>query len=289
MNSLKDFIKEAENKKVAIGHFNISDLVALKAIFEAAKELDVPVIIGTSEGEANFLDRKEAAAMVKALRDEHNFPIFLNSDHTHSLVEAQKAVEAGYDAVLFDAGKLPIEENIKQTKEAVQALKSMKPNILVEGELGYIGSSSKILSGIPEDISLKPEDLTSPEQAAEFVRQTGVDLLAPAVGNIHGMIGIGKDPKLDISRIRAIKEAAGVPLVLHGASGNSDIDLSEAINAGISIVHINTEIRLAWRQGIEKGLKMNPEEIVPYKVLPEAVDAIKSVVKERLKLFNKLI
>src|SRR3989344_616141 len=136
MFNLREIIKKAENKKVAIGHFNISDLIALKAIFEAAKDLNVPVIIGTSEGEANFLDRKEASAMVKALRDEYDFPIFLNSDHTHSLVEAKKAVEAGYDAVLFDAGKLSFEENIKQTKEAVDVLKSMNPDILVEGELG---------------------------------------------------------------------------------------------------------------------------------------------------------
>lgn len=289
MNSLREIIKEAENKKIAIGHFNISDLIALKAIFESAKELNVPVIIGTSEGEANFLDRREAVAMVKAFRDEYDFPIFLNSDHTHSLSEAREAVEAGYDAVLFDAGKLSFEENIKQTKEAVNVLRLMKGDILIEGELGYIGSSSKILSGIPEGISLKPEDLTSPEQAEEFVRQTGVDFLAPAVGNIHGMIGVGKDPKLDIARIKAIKQVAGVPLVLHGGSGNSDEDFIAAIDAGISIIHINTEIRLAWRKGIEKGLENNPNEIAPYKVLPEAVDAIKLVVKERLKLFNKLV
>ncbi|HEY4499587.1 MAG TPA: class II fructose-bisphosphate aldolase [Candidatus Paceibacterota bacterium] len=286
---LREVIQNAEQNKVAVGHFNISDLIALKAIFEAAQELNVPVMIGTSESEAGFLDRKEAAALIKALREEYQFPIFLNSDHTHSLEEVKKAVAAGYDEILFDAGKLPFEENIQKTKEAVAYVKSVNPNILVEGEIGYIGSASKVLTEIPEGAALRPEDFTSPEQAAQFVRETKVDLLAPAVGNIHGMLGIGKDPDLDIDRIRAIRQAAGVPLVLHGGSGNKDSDFLAAIDAGVSIIHINTEIRVAWREGLEKGLGDHPGEIAPYKVLPEAVEAVKAVVRARLKLFNKLV
>ncbi|MDD5430796.1 MAG: class II fructose-bisphosphate aldolase [Candidatus Pacebacteria bacterium] len=288
MVNLREAIKSAEQKKVAIGHFNISDLVALKAIFEAAQELNVPIIIGTSEGEANFVDREQVVALVKSLRQEHNFPIFLNSDHTHSIEEVRKAVTAGYDAILFDAGKLPLEENIKNTKEVVEYIRSVNPNVLIEGELGYIGVSSKVYEGMPEGVSIKPEDLTTPEQAARFVKETGVDLLAPAVGNIHGIIA-GGNPKLDIEKIRKIREAAGVPLVLHGGSGISDEDFSAAIDAGISIIHINTEIRLAWRKGIEEGLKDNPQEIAPYKILPEAVEEIRKVVAQRLKLFDKLI
>lgn len=289
MKSLRDIIQDAESRKVAIGHFNISDLIALKAIFEAARELGVPVMIGTSESEAGFLDRKEAVALIKTLREEHQFPIFLNSDHTHSLEEVKKAVEAGYDEILFDAGKLPFAENIRKTKEVVEYIKSINPDIVVEGEIGYIGSASKMLSEIPEGVSLRPEDFTSPEQAAQFVQETKVDLLAPAVGNIHGMLGVGKDPDLDIARIQAIRQAAGVPLVLHGGSGNKDSDFLAAIEAGVAIIHINTEIRVAWREGLEKGLGDHPGEIAPYKVLPEAVDAVKAVVRARLKLFNKLV
>ncbi|NCN53071.1 class II fructose-bisphosphate aldolase [Candidatus Wolfebacteria bacterium] len=289
MEKLRNLVKQAEDKKVAIGHFNISDLVGLKAIFEAAKDLNVPVIIGTSEGEAEFINRNEAAAMVKTLREKENFPIFLNSDHTKSLSEVKKAVEAGYDAILFDGGKLSYEENIKQTKEVVEYVKSVNPEILVEGELGYIGSSSKILKEIPEGVAINQEDLTSPEMAKKFVKETGVDFLAPAVGNIHGMFSKANNPDLDIKRIKSIREAAGVPLVLHGGSGIKDCDFISAINAGIAIIHINTEIRLAWRRGLEEGLKDNPEEITPYKVLPEAVEEVKKVVKKRLQLFNKLV
>ena len=288
MDNLRQIIKSAEKNKVAIGHFNISDLTALKAIFEAAEELNVPVIIGTSQGEADFLDRKEAVALVKTLREENNFPIFLNADHAHSFEEVKEAVEAGYDAVLFDAGKLSLDENIRQTKKAVELAKSINPEVLVEGELGYIGDSSKILQKMPEGAAIKPGDLTSPEDAKRFAEETGIDLLATAVGNIHGMFKDMPNPALDISRIKGIKEVVNIPLVLHGGSGISDDDFKKAIEAGISVIHINTELRIAWRKGMEEGLKDNPEEIAPYKVLPEAVAEIKEVVYNRLKLFNRL-
>ncbi|MEK7149692.1 MAG: class II fructose-bisphosphate aldolase, partial [Patescibacteria group bacterium] len=173
MKSLREYIIEAENKKIAIGHFNISDLAGLKAIFEVAKELSVPVIIGLSEGEAGFVGYKQAAALVKSLREQYNYPIFLNSDHTKSLEKIKEAVEAGFDAVLFDAGKLPIEENIKKTKEAVELAKGINSDVLVEAELGYLGASSVILKEIPKDAAIRKEDLTKPEDAVRFVKETG--------------------------------------------------------------------------------------------------------------------
>jgi fructose-bisphosphate aldolase, class II len=287
MPSLLETIKQAEEKKVAVGHFNISDLAGLKGICEAAKELAVPVIIGTSEGEADFIGHKQAAALVKSLREEFDYPIFINSDHTKSLEEVKKAVAAGYDAILFDGGKLPFEENLKKTKEVVDYVKSVNPNILVEGELGYIGSSSRILTELPEGAAIKKEDLTKPEQAKQFVEETGVDLLAPAVGNIHGMFKGVKNPDLDIERIGELKKSAGVPLVLHGGSGVKDEDFVAAIEAGIAIVHINTEIRVAWREGLESALRKDADEVTPYKLLPGAVAEVKKVVKSRLALFSK--
>lgn len=289
MKTLKQCILEAEKNKVAIGHFNISEIAALKAIFGVAKDLDLPVIIGLSEGEAGFLGYKQAGALVKILREEHNFPIFLNADHTKSLEKIREAVEAGFDAVLFDAGKLPFEENIKKTKEVVEYVKSVNPNILVEAELGYLGASSIILKEIPKDATIKKEDLTKPEEAEQFVKETRVDLLAPAVGNLHGMFKNIPNPNLYIERIKELKKSAGVPLVLHGGSGIRDEEFIKAIDAGIAIIHINTELRLAWREGMEKSLKENPEEIVPYKILPIVIDEIKRVVEQRLKLFNKLV
>ena len=288
MKNLKQIIQEAEQSRTAIGHFNISECVALKGIFKAAQELNLPVIIGLSEGEQNFIGTKRAALMVKSLREEFNWPIFINSDHTKSLEKIKEAVEAGFDSVHFDGGKLSFEENIKKTKEVVEYVKSINPDILVEAELGYLGASSTILKEIPKDAAIKEEDLTKPEQAAQFVKETGVDLLAPAVGNIHGMFKNAPNPHIDSVRIGKIRELAGVSLVLHGGSGIRDEEFIKAIDAGISIIHINTEIRLAWRQGMEKALAENPEEITPYKVLPAAIEEIKKATEKRMRLFSKL-
>lgn len=288
MKKLIDFIKEAEEKKIAIGHFNVSDIAGLKAVFETAHQLNVPVIIGVSEGEREFIGARQISALVKSLREQYNFPIFLNADHTYSLEKLKEAVEAGYDSAVFDGSKLPFEENIKKTKEAVGLAKSINKDFLVEGETGYIGSGSVILKEIPEGAAISSEDFTKPEDAARFVKETGVDLFAPAVGNIHGIIA-GGNPRLDIKRIEEIKKFAGVPLVLHGGSGIKDEDFLSAINAGISIIHINTELRIAWRKGMDLAMKQNPEEIVPYKVMPSAVEEIRKVVVQRLKLFNRLL
>jgi len=292
MLSLKKVLADVESRRVAIGHFNISDLAAMKGILEAATELKVPVMIGVSEGEREFLGVKTTAALVKSLREECAWPIFLNADHTHSLLKAREAAEAGFDEILFDGSKLPFEENLKQTKEAVSAIKSINPEILVEGEIGYIGSSSAVLDAIPEGASLDEKNLTTPEEAVRFIAETGIDILAPAVGNMHGllksMVSGETFKRLNIERIKAIKEATGKFLTLHGGSGTLDEDFTKAIDSGVTIIHINTEIRLAWRRGLEKGLAENPNEIAPYKILPLAVSAVKEIVLNRLKLFNKL-
>jgi fructose-bisphosphate aldolase, class II len=286
MNSLGDFLRDAQQGGLAIGHFNISDLALLKAVFTAARELNVPVLVGLSEGEREFVGTRQIAAFVRSLRGEFDFPIFLNADHTHSLAKGIEAAKAGFDSIVFDLSALPFEENVRQTKQAVEALKAIHPSMLVEGEIGDIGSGSEIHETSPE----LSKGLSTPEQAKEFVQGTAVDILAPAVGNMHGMLRSmveGKTKKrLQIERIAAIKQAAGVFLTLHGGSGTDDEDLRKAIAAGINIVHINTELRVAWRHGLEEGLAKDPDQVVPYKILPSAVNAVKDVVVERLSLFN---
>ncbi|OHA46002.1 MAG: hypothetical protein A2541_00470 [Candidatus Taylorbacteria bacterium RIFOXYD2_FULL_36_9] len=288
MKTLKQYILEAEKKGIAIGHFNISNLETLKGIFETAKKLDVPVIIGTAEGERNFIGTKTSVALIKSLRAEYDYPIFLNADHTYSFDKVKEAVDAGYDAVIFDATNLSFEDNIKITKQCVDYARSVNPDIVVEAELGFIGSSSKVLDGIPEGVKITEEFLTKAEEAKKFVLETGIDMLAPAIGNIHGILKGGKDPALNIKRIKEIKEAVGIPLVLHGASGNSAEDVKDAIKAGMSVVHINTEIRVAFRQDLVKSLQENPDEVAPYKYMKDAVLAVEKVVEEKLKLFSNL-
>ncbi len=292
MKLLKELIREAEEKKIAIGHFNIGNLEQLKAIAHVGERLNMPIIIGVSEGERAYLGVHHVVDFVKSYNNEHavegGFRLFLNADHTHSVEKIKEAVEVGFDAVLFDGGKLPFDENVTMTKEAVRIAKSINPDVLVEGELGYIGSSSEILSGVPSGAAIRPEDLTRPDDALKFVKETGVDLLAPAVGNIHGMFKDMPNPRIDTPRIKEIRETAGVSLVLHGGSGIVDEDFTAAINAGISIIHISTELRYVWRKELEEALRENPLEIAPYKVMPEVIKAIEEVVERRVKLFSKL-
>ena len=286
MDLLGNVLKQTEKSGVAIGHFNIADLVLLKAVFASAQELKVPVLVGASEGEREFMGVRQVAALVRSLREEFDFPIFLNADHTHSLEKALEAAKSGFDAIVFDASALPFEENVRQTKEAVEAVKSINPAILVEGEIGDIGTGSEIHEEAPD----LAKGLTTPAQAKQYVESTGIDILAPAVGNMHGMLQSmvqGETKKrLDIVRISQIKSAARVPLTLHGGSGTDDEDLRKAIAAGINIVHMNTELRIAWRRGLEEGLLKEPHEVVPYKILPFAVESVKQVTRSRLRLFN---
>lgn len=288
MKTLREYIFEAEEKGVAVGHFNISNIEGVHAVVEAAKELSVPVIIGVSESERDFIGVEEVAAIVRVEREKTGLPIFLNADHTHSLATAKKAIDAGFDSVTADGSKLSLDENISYVKSCVEYVRSQNKNVVIEGELGYIGTSSEVHEVIPGDISFDESSLTDPEVAAQLVRESGCDMLAPAVGNMHGMIGVGKDPKLNIGRIAAIKNSVGTPLVLHGASGNSDADVKAAIKAGCAVVHVNTELRVAFRDGLEDGLKDNPHEVAPYKYEEEALNEMKNVVLEKMKVFNNL-
>jgi fructose-bisphosphate aldolase, class II len=287
MHQLREILDEAQSNGVAVGHFNISDWVLLKAVFASARELKVPVIVGASEGEREFLGVSQIAALVRSLREEHSVPIFLNADHTHSLDSAIAAAKAGFDSIVYDLSALPFEENVKQTRQAVVALKSINPAILVEGEIGNIGTGSEI----HEVVTDHSKELTTPEEARQFVESTGVDILAPAVGNSHGMVQsmVQGDLKkrLDIRRIEEIKRASRSLLTLHGGSGTEDHDLQDAIAAGINIIHINTELRVAWRRGLEDAFAKKPREVVPYKLLPVPEESVKQVVLARLRLFNQ--
>jgi fructose-bisphosphate aldolase, class II len=287
MYQLRNVLKDAQDNGIGIGHFNISDWVLLKAVVASAREVKIPVIVGVSEGERAFLGTAQIAALVKSLREEHDFPVFLNADHTHSLESAMAAVKAGFDSIVFDLSALPFDENIRQTKQAIEAVKSINPAILVEGEIGDIGTGSEIHEQAPD----RPKVLTTAEEAKHFVERTGVDILAPAVGNMHGMLQVMLQgdvrKRLDLMRIREIKSACQCFLTLHGGSGTADSDLQGAIAAGINIIHINTELRVAWRQGLEQAFAQKPHEVVPYKLLPAAEQAVAQVVLARLRLFTQ--
>lgn len=288
--TLREALAQATEKKVAIGHFNVSDLLGVQAIFSAARKLQLPVIIGVSEGERDAVGVRQIAAVVRSIREQYEYPIYLNADHTHSFDRIREAVEAGFDAVLFDAGKELLEENIEETKKVVAYVREYNAlhgtDILVEGELGYIGSSSVLFEALPQGAAIEEKDLTSVADAIRFVLETGVDLLAPAVGNVHGMFAHGKNPALHTDRITQIAEGTRIPLVLHGGSGLEAGEFIRAVGAGVRIVHINTELRVAWKRGFNLAFLSRPNEVVPYKLFPDVIHEMQKVVEEKLELFN---
>jgi len=283
-DTLRDVLTRLEKEGAGLGHFNVSDHVLMKAVVAAAAESKLPVLIGAYEGEREFFGVRQLAAIVKSERQESDLPIFLNADHTHSLAKAIEAAKAGFDAVTIDFSALPFDENVARTKETVQAIKSINPSILAEGEIGDIGTGSEIKE------TAQGGELSTPEEARQFVEATGIDNLAPAVGNMHGMLKsmvLGKAKKhLDLERIAQIKRASGVFLTLHGGSGTDDEHFGKAIAAGINIIHINTELRVAWRESLDKSLARDSNEVVPYKILRPVVDSVKQVVSSRLRLFH---
>jgi len=282
IKNLEYYFKKAKREKWAIGQFNFSALPQLEAIVEAAKEMQSPVILGTSEGESRFLGLKQAVALVRAYRAETGLPLFLNLDHGKSFEYLKKAIDVGYDMVHFDGSKLPFKENANLTKEVLKYAR--KSGVLVEGEMGVIGTDA---SKMYEDkFEIKEENLTKPQEAENYIKETGVKLLAVSVGNFHGM-SAGGDPMLNLERLAAIKkQIKDIFLVLHGGSGTPEKDLKKAISLGIVKININTELRLAFTNTLKKSLEDNPKEITPYKYQTDSIGAVKKVVEEKIKLFG---
>lgn len=290
--SLNDYLKIAKENKFAVPHFNFVSAEQLEAIVLGFKKVldfyNLPydkyaLMVGTSEGEAKFLGYSQARALVDSWKKETNIPIFLNADHHKSLEHCKEAIKHGYDTVLIDASTMSFEENIKTTHSVIDYAKSVNSDISVEGELGYLRGESKL----QETIEIRPEDFTKPEEVKEFVEKTGVDRIAIVFGNIHGIVS-KQEEKLDFGLLEKINKAVSETfLVLHGGSGLADEEFKKAIENGITNIHINTEVRVAYREGLDKKLREFPGETTPYKFLEGAVEEMKKVVEEKVKIFLK--
>lgn len=257
---LKQALKQARKKGYAIGQFNFSTLEQLRGIIRAVKKR--PAILGVSEGEVGYLGLKEVVALVEISKAKYNLNVFLNLDHGHDLKLIKKAVDYGFSAVHFDGSNLGLEKNIQYAKKVVQY--AHKKGVLVEGEMDGIKKGS----------------LTSFDRAKEFVSRTKVDSLAVALGNVHGYY---KNIKLDFKRLKELSKVNAF-LVLHGGSGISKDQIRKAIKLGIVKINNNTELRMAWKQGLIKSLK--GKEIKPYKILPFVEKSVQNKVEEKLKLFK---
>lgn len=283
MKNLAYYLEKAKGEGWAVPQFNFCTASQLKGIVLSAQKLKSPIILGTSEGEAKFFGLKTAVFYRDMMAKEHKIPIFLNLDHGKSLDYIKQAVLAGYDMVHFDGSKLSLEENIKETKKVVAFAKRKK--VLVEGEVGKMPTDSSKL--YDEDFKINEQDLTTPEQAQEYIEKTKVDLLAVSFGTFHGIDMSGKNPELNINRLMEITEVVpDIFLVMHGGSATPEVDVKKAIKSGIVKININTELRLAYSGAIRRYLIENPEEITPYKFLPEAEKKVQAVAEQKIKLFG---
>lgn len=280
--TLRDTIAEYKSQGKAIAHFNFSDSNQLRAIADAAKETGLPVIVGLSEGERDYFGFSLARSLVNVYRDQ-GINMFLNADHTYSTELVQRAITVGADSVVVDGAKLSFDENLLMLTACVKYARASGRDVITEGELGYIGQSSKVLDELPEGVSL--ENLTTVEDAVRFVHESGVDCFAPAIGNVHGILKSAKEPKLHADRVKEIADATGIPLVLHGASGNTEEEIVACIRAGVAIVHINTELRLLYRKSLDKVFAEKPDEVAPYKYLAPVVEEMKNYVAGKMRVF----
>jgi tagatose 1,6-diphosphate aldolase GatY/KbaY len=271
--------KKAKAGGWAIGAFNTADLEITKAIIEVAEEQNSPVIIETSESEAAFLTFEVAYAEVKALADKVKVPVVLHLDHGKSFEVIEAAIKAGYTSVHIDGSSMPDKINTTLTKKVVTY--AHKKRVAVEGEIGHVAGNSESHS---QAIEIPKGSMTDPIEAKAFVRSTGVDVLAVAIGNIHGVYT--NHPKLDMARLAEIEKVTNKYLSLHGGSGIPKNQIKEAIKRGIVKVNVNTELRLAFQEGLLHEFEVHPNEVVPYKYLPAGKEAVKKVVEQKIRLLG---
>ncbi|HUM82276.1 MAG TPA: class II fructose-bisphosphate aldolase [Lachnospiraceae bacterium] len=272
--NLKELLLPAMEKKYAVGHFNAVTAEMARAIIEAAEEQKAPVILGIEESQLQLCPLDEFASFALVMAKKANIPVAVHFDHGLSAESCMEAVKLGFTSVNFDCSMDAFENNV----ERVSALtaEAHRMNVSVEAELGHIPDASEIGENGPTDY------YTLPDQAAEYVSRTKVDALAIAAGTAHGAYKF--KPKVDFERIRAISEATGIPLVLHGGSGLSDRDFTKAIAGGICKINIFTDINIACCQGVIQAL--NDGVSFMTEILPYEVHSVKVSAAEKIKLFK---
>ncbi len=278
----KDWLQKAKDEKFAIGAFNVGNLETFKAIAEAAGEKKSPIIIESSPGETKWLEAENIVDIARNFSTEYDIPILVNLDHSEKLEDCIAGIEAGYDMIHSDASKLPYEENVAQTKKVAELAHAK--GLTCEGELDHIGGSSEVHTSAAGEEAGKVIK-TDPDRDKKFVEETGIDIFAAFVGNVHGLYQ-GGVKNIDPDLVKKIADATGVFLSLHGSSGIPDEQIKAAIQNGIVKINLNTEMRQAFHDTLENVLHQSPEEYAMYKLEQPIIDAIKAVVEHKLDLFG---
>lgn len=282
MNKAKTIFDQARQERFAIGAFNAANLETIKAIVQAGIAQKSPVMIEASDGEVNFIGKKQLVALIRIFEQESGIPIILNLDHAPTKESVLEAVATGFDYVHFDGSKLSYEENASVTRELADA--AHVKGILIEGEIDAITGSSADHTTEAVVSYQNPALYTDPQKAKAFVAATDIDTFASFIGNAHGLYRGEK--RIDIERLRAIRQALPVAfLSLHGGSGIPEQDIKNAITNGVVKINVNSELRLAYRDALKDVMAVSAEVAI-YKLMPPVIAVVQKVVEQKIQLFG---
>lgn len=276
--NMKDLLTVAQKNHFAVPAFNIGSDQLLKAVMKTVKELKSPVILEMSPDEFNFVGYAQIQAMLYEAAHT-DVPVCIHLDHGDSYETVVRAIQAGMTSVMIDASKLPYEENVAITKKVVET--AHIANVSVESELGTIGTTGNSIEGGTEGVIY-----TVPEEAKQFIEDTGIDTFACAIGTAHGIYPKDMKPKLRIDILKDITNQVSVPLVLHGGSSNKDEEIAEAVKNGICKINISSDIKVAFYEQARKTLNENPGYREPLEIYPAAMEACGKVCADKIRLFN---
>lgn len=273
----RNMLHKAKEQGYAVPQFNINNLEWTKNILEVGEECKSPLILGVSEGAVKYMGGyKSVYTMVSGLLDDLKvtIPVALHLDHGTSIDACKKAIDNGFTSVMIDASSYELEKNIEITKETVRY--AHLKDVTVEAEVGHIGGTEE--TTIAEVLYAKLDDCIA------LSRETEIDLLAPAVGSVHGLYD--GEAKIDIELIKSIAGAIDIPLVLHGGTGIVNKTIIDSIKAGVCKINVNTELQVVWAQEVRKFLNIDKTIYDPRKIIGAGKDAIKKVVKDKIILFG---
>ena len=267
-----EMLKKAQEGGYAIGAFNAENLEMVQAIIAAAEAENAPVMIQTTPGTLKYAGPKCFAGIVSRMARDAKVPVALHLDHGNSYELAEECAREGYTSLMIDGSKLPFGGNVEITRRVVEMAKGLP----VEAELGTVG-------GKEDGMEAKPQ-YTDPEEAAAFVRLTGISSFAVAIGTAHGVYK--GEPKLDLDRLSEVRAKVDIPLVLHGTSGVPEDQVRECIRRGICKVNYATDLRIAFTNSVKKAIESNPDAFDPKKYLAEGRKAVQARVQELIRLLG---
>ncbi len=273
----KELLWDAHKNGYAVGAFNTNNLEITHAILRAAQAKRAPVLVQISAGAIRYAGLEFLPMIVAKEAQLVDVPVAIHLDHGPSFELVMKALRVGFTSIMRDASKLPYEQNVAEVRKVVEACHAV--GVPVEAEIGRIG-------GAEEHVVVTDREalMSDPDECVQFVNDGGFDFLAVAIGNAHGFYK--GEPKLDFDRLDAIHAKVDVPLVLHGASGIPDHQITKAVQHGISKINIDTEIRYAFATTVRKYIEEHPDQIDPRKILGPAIDAMQAVVEHKIEIFG---